>query len=300
MKSSSQNNSSIRHLLPLLAGVSLLLFIGCEQTNPSGASFTPLPGSGKPLARVNGAVITEDSLELLERTYRGANFTREGLLGELIKRELLYQEAVQKNLLENADVVRRLDTARRSILSQAAVEDIFANAPVSEQDIQKVYDATYSADGSSEYKARHILLKTRERALEIVSELQKGGDFQTLAKDHSTGPSGPKGGDLGWFGPSQMVGGFADAVVALQNGEFSGEPIQTQFGWHVILREDSRDLTPPAFDSVKNKIQSQLQRKLLDTHLQELQKNATIEIVAETVQLPTDPESGTPKEAQNP
>ncbi len=299
MKSSNQNNSSIRYLLPLLAGVSLLLFVGCEQTTPSSLGFAPLPGSGKPVARVNGAVITEDSLELLERTYRGANFTREGLLGELIKRELLYQEAVQKNLLEHAAVVRQLDTARRSILSKAAVEDIFANAPLSLEDIQKVYDATYSADGSSEYKARHILLKTREQALEIIGELQKGGDFQGLANDHSTGPSGPGGGDLGWFGPSQMVGGFADAVVALQNGEFSGEPIQTQFGWHVILREDSRNLTPPAFDSVKDKIKSQLQRKILDTHLQKLQKNATIEIVAETVQLPANPAAGTPEEVQN-
>ena len=98
-----------------------------------------------------------------------------------------------------------------------------------------------------EFKARHILVETQSEANSIVAELEGGANFAELAKTKSTGPSGPNGGDLGWFSPNQMVQPFSQAVAALEDGAFSKTPVQTQFGWHVILREDSREATPPTF-----------------------------------------------------
>ena len=94
-------------------------------------------------------------------------------------------------------------------------------------------------------------MQTQAEAQDLIAQLKEGADFQALAKEHSTGPSGPNGGDLGWFAPEQMVKPFADAVIALEDGAFSPDPVQTQFGWHVILREESRDaiITPVPLDS---------------------------------------------------
>lgn len=279
-----------KNLLALIVVFSTFSLSGCnpQGSNQSGdhnAGSVPIPDPGEVIATVNGEPITETTLTMVAEANRRANLPREKIIDDLIKHELLYQEAVRKDLAKNADVAQRLELARRSILSQAAMQDFLMNNPVTDTQIEDEYKTSFGSSGQEEYKARHILLKTEDEAKKVIQKLNEGGDFAALAKEFSTGPTGTKGGDLGWFAAQQMVAPFSQAVAALKNGEYSKEPVQTQFGWHVILREDSRAKTPPPMDSIKPTIQAQLQRKSIDDHLESLKQAAKIEITPEkTVQ----------------
>ena len=121
-----------------------------------------------------------------------------------------------------------------------------------------------------QFKARHILVASQGEAIDLITELDGGADFEELARDKSTGPSGPTGGDLGWFSPNQMVPPFSNAVAALEDGKYTSEPLQTQFGWHVILREESRDAEPPTLESVREVITQQVQQKKLQAYIASL------------------------------
>lgn len=280
-----------KNLLFVMAVVSSLFLAGCNQgdsTQPNGVTdLGPAEVSvGEVIATVNDEPITEETLTMISQANQRANIPREKLVDDLIKHELLYQEAVRKNLKKNPDVAKRLRFIQRSILSQAAMQDFIANTPISDTDIQKEYDEKFAGTGSDEYKARHILTKSEDKAKEIIQKLKDGGSFEELAKEYSTGPTGPKGGDLGWFGPQQMVGPFSVAVVALANGEYTQEPVKTQFGWHVILREDSRAKTPPPMAAMKANIQAQLQRKAIEKHLETLKSNAKIKITPKKPEAP--------------
>ena len=121
-----------------------------------------------------------------------------------------------------------------------------------------------------QFKARHILVETQSAAADLITQLDEGADFEELAKEHSTGPSGPSGGDLGWFAPNQMVKPFSDSVSGLENGAYTKEPVQTEFGWHVILREDSRNNEPPPLDSVRDVIKQNVEQGKFQDFLQSL------------------------------
>ncbi|MGH8497795.1 MAG: peptidylprolyl isomerase [Methylococcales bacterium] len=270
----------IRNLLPVIAVVSALIITGCNPGEPtkSDGSATQF-AEGTVVATVNGQSITEETLKMISDANQNSNIPREKMIEDLIKYELLYQEAVSKNLESKQDVVQRLHFTRRSILSQAAMQDFIASSPITDAEIQKEYEQTIGGTGQEEYKARHILTETEDKAKEVIQKLLSGGSFDTVAKEYSTGPTGSKGGDLGWFSAEQMVAPFSEAVVALKNGDYTRNPVKTQFGWHVILREDSRAKTPPNLDSTKANIQAQLQRKAIEKHLETLKSNAKIEII---------------------
>lgn len=299
-----------RHILPMIVLLSMLFLTGCNQGKPTEPAGTNADSAAidedEIVAKVNGQPITEQTLEMISEANRGANIPREKLIDDLIKHELLYQEAVRKNLESNQEVAQRINFIQRSILSQAAMQDFITNTPISDAEIQKEYEQTYGGSGQEEYKARHILTETEEKAKEIIGKLKAGGNFEKLAKEYSTGPVGPKGGDLGWFSAQQMVAPFSEAVMALKNGEYSKQPVHTQFGWHVILREDSRAKTPPPLDAMKANLQAQLQRKAIENHLESLKANAKIEIIpqkpaesAPPAPAPGSPGAATPEAGQS-
>lgn len=270
-------------LIPLiLAGAAILP--GCSQEKAADTSTTAAPAITKEeaVASVNGIYISKKTLETLEKEIaersQGQSFPREQLLEELIQRELLIQQAQQKQLDKSPEVIERMNTVKNSLLSQAALQDYLKNNPVTEDEIKAEYDSKMGNMGS-EYKARHILVKTEDEAKKLIAELEKGASFEALAKKHSIDPMGSEGGDLGWFTADRMVPPFSEAVVALENGKFSKTPVQTQFGWHVILREDSRALTPPPFDAVKEQIRPMLQRQKAQAMIESLRKNAKVEIL---------------------
>ena len=170
-----------------------------------------------------------------------------------------------KELAEDAGLKAQMELQRRGMLYNVFVRDFIAKNPASEQEIFNLYEEQVASAPPKEYKARHILVESQSLAMDLIKELQDGADFAELAKAKSTGPSGPNGGDLGWFNAQSMVKPFSDAVKTLEDGESSSAPVQTQFGWHVILREESRDGIAPTLESVRDVIKNQVeQRKFQD------------------------------------
>ncbi|MEE9413142.1 MAG: peptidylprolyl isomerase [Methylococcales bacterium] len=149
---------------------------------------------------------------------------------------------------------------------------------VSDAEVQAEY-ATYAEKMKSpEFKARHILVKEEQTAKDIIAKLGKGDDFSELAKKESTGPSGPKGGELGWFVPQQMVPAFSEAVAKLKDGEFTPEPVKTRFGYHVIIRDASREKEAPSLDKMKESLTTMIKQKKLQEHIEQLRATSNVVI----------------------
>ncbi|KAF3978432.1 MAG: peptidylprolyl isomerase [Methylococcales symbiont of Iophon sp. n. MRB-2018] len=277
--------------------ISLIIISSCILSACTAEDFPTKSNITKKdaIAIVNDKYISKASLVQLEQEINQGSsnhtFSKEKLIEELIQRELLIQEALNKQLDKDAEYTERLQTIKNSLLSQAAIQNFLKSNPVTDAELEAEYDKNISMAAGKEYKARHILLKSEEEAQAIIKELVAGADFIALAKAKSIGSSASQGGDLGWFSAAQMVVPFSEATIALEYGKFSTEPVQTQFGWHIILKEDSRDLTPPSFESVKEKIRSTVQREKIQGFMGSLRKLAEVEILLAKeaeVKAPTD------------
>ena len=233
------------------------------------------------LATVNGIPITGNTLEFhrQQRNQRrpGDPMGDEQLLQEVIHLELMHQQAQKSGIDRRPEVAIQLAHQRRGFLASVALQEYATGNPVQEDRIRALYDEHFGS-GDQELKARHILVETEEQAHEIIGALDEGGDFADLAREHSIDPMGANGGDLGWFSPTQMVKPFADAAAGLETGRYSQEPVQTQFGWHVILLEDRRESTPPSYADMREQLQMMAQNQQLQQYLEQLQRDADIEL----------------------
>jgi peptidyl-prolyl cis-trans isomerase C len=173
-------------------------------------------------------------------------------------------------------VAASIELLKAKLLTQIAIQDYASNYQPSEEDIQKAYQEEYAEQSGIEYKARHILVKEQEEATALIEQLDGGADFAELAKNHSTGPTGKDGGDLGWFDAAQMVKPFSDALKEMEKGKFSSTPVKTQFGWHVILLEDTRETEAPSLDSVKDKIVNKLKQEALSDYMKGLRDSSKL------------------------
>jgi peptidyl-prolyl cis-trans isomerase C len=190
----------------------------------------------------------------------------------------IYFLATQDNVPELAkdpQVAAQIELQKHAILAQAAAADFYSNVTATEEEILALYAEQVELAPPLQFKARHILVATQGEAVDLITELNEGANFEQLAKDKSTGPSGPEGGDLGWFSPSQMVPEFSQAAEALEDGQYSPTPIQTDFGWHVILREDSRETEAPTFDSVRENLEQVVQQNKFQDYLEVLRSAET-------------------------
>jgi len=168
----------------------------------------------------------------------------------------------------------QLELQERAILFNAFANDFLAKNAATEQEIFNIYEEQVALAPPKEFKARHILVDTQGAAMGLIEDLQEGADFTELAKEHSTGPSAPSGGDLGWFTAQSMVKPFSDAVALLEDGAFTASPVQTQFGWHVIMREDSRDSAPPPLESVHDVIKQRVEQQKFQEFVSGLRSQA--------------------------
>ncbi len=203
--------------------------------------------------------------------------SEEVIMKELVSLELMRQESISKGLDKQPMVIATIDQQERTALAGAAIQDFLANNPITDDDAKKIYDEQMSKP-TREFNARHILVKEQDEAVAVIDLLDKGGDFSELAKEKSTGPSGASGGELGWFNESQMVKPFSEAAAQLEKGQYTKTPVQTQFGWHVIILDDSRESTPVPFDDVKDRIKMLLANQNMQQHVEELRNAANIEI----------------------
>lgn len=183
---------------------------------------------------------------------------------------LLTTQPKATDFSEDPQIKAQLELQYRGTIAQAVARDWVATNPATDAEILAEYEAQLEQSSDLQYKARHILVQTQGEAEAVINQLKEGADFQALAKEFSTGPSGPNGGDLGWFAPDQMVKPFADAVVALDDGAFTSTPVQTQFGWHVILREESRENEPPTLESVRDAIKQRVEQTKFQDYMQGL------------------------------
>lgn len=195
----------------------------------------------------------------------------DGLLDQLVQQSVLAQTVETKS----AAVKLQVENQERSLLANEALTAA-VDGVVTEEKVKAAYDAKYAnVEPTMEYNASHILVGTEDEAKALVKELEGGANFADLAKEKSTGPSGPNGGELGWFGPGMMVKPFEDAVMALNVGEIS-PPVQTQFGWHVLVLNDSREKGAPALEEVSAELVEELQQKAIEEIVTDLSEKADI------------------------
>ncbi|SDX82979.1 foldase protein PrsA [Citreimonas salinaria] len=181
----------------------------------------------------------------------------QGILDQIVQQEVLAQS---DTATETRRVRTALENERRSLLASEVIGQIAEDA-VSDEAVRAAYEERFAeAAQGTEYNASHILVETEEEAQAIAEEVRAGADFATVARENSTGPSGPNGGSLGWFGPGMMVEPFQNAVEALEPGEIS-DPVETQFGWHVIKLNETRAAEAPELEEVRAQIESELQQQ---------------------------------------
>ena len=230
------------------------------------------------VATVNGTQITLGHLILARQALpeQYSNYPAEmlfkGLLDQLVQQTLLAQSTSGEVSMR---MELEMENQRRMLLAGAAIDTVMAIS-ISEDDVQQMYQAEFvNAESGTEYNASHILLESEEGALALVSALEGGADFADLAKEKSTGPSGPDGGQLGWFGPGMMVPEFEQAVQSLEVAAVSA-PVQTQFGWHLIKLNDSRAMAAPSLLQARPEIEMRLRQSGTEAHIQSLVDGAQV------------------------
>ena len=201
-----------------------------------------------------------------------------GIIEQLVQQQLLASSfETPPSWLPTA-----MENQERNLLSTIVIDDIRAGA-LSEAALQSAYDAKFPAgEGEEEYQASHILMETEDEARAILTLLDEGADFATLAQEHSTGPSGPRGGDLGWFGKGQMVPDFENAVLSMAPGAYAG-PVQTQFGYHLILLRDRRIMARPSLEEVRGELEVELQNAAVESHLRALMDGADVSLSSDDI-----------------
>ena len=238
------------------------------------------PAAAETVATVNGAPIDSNVLDIYIQSRTNRPFAqasaeeRAAVLSELTDIYLLSTQESAAEIEKTPLVSAQIELQRRAILAQAVAADFYAGVQIEEAEILAEYENQIKLAPNQQFKARHILVATQGESVEIVEALIDGADFIELAKERSTGPSAPNGGDLGWFSPDQMVKPFSDAVAKLEDGRYTTDPVQTQFGWHVILREDSRAAEPPTLESARANITQAIQTRKFQEYLAGLRTQA--------------------------
>ena len=231
------------------------------------------------VATVNGANITLGEMvalrESLPEQYKSLadDVLFKGILDQLIQQTNLAQS--MGDTLSKRDMLT-LENQKRGYLSGEALKAVVDGA-VTDATLQAAYDAKYKdTEAKTEYRAAHILVESEEKAADLKKQIEGGADFAELAKANSSDTgSGAAGGELGWFGAGMMVKPFEDGVMALKVGEISA-PIKSDFGWHIIKLEETRDVANPTLDDVRDELAGEIESAVVAKHLEELTAKATI------------------------
>lgn len=256
--------------------------LALSACGPKGAATS---GAADPAAAtVNGVAIPTSMVDMMvkERAAQGQPDSpemRKAIIENLAMQTLVASEASKKGLDKTPEIARQMELVKQSILANAYVQDYLKTNPVTDDMIKAEYDKMAAANGGKEYKARHILVAKEDEAKDIITKLGKDAKaFEALAKAKSMDPgSKGNGGDLGWFDPRGMVPEFGAAVAKLEKGAYTKEPVKSQFGYHVIMLDDSREKAPPPMEQVKEQIKQTVQRTNLKKFFDDLKAKAKIE-----------------------
>jgi peptidyl-prolyl cis-trans isomerase C len=272
------------HLVSTVAAIGVLL-AACGKGQPAAAPAATDTAAAASVAVVNGVAIPRADYDaFLKNLLQGKpvppDLTAEQknqVLDELITMQLVSTQAVKDGVDKDPEVAANLDVLRMRILSDGESQKFLKGKEPTDAELHAEYDGDITAMDKTEYHARHILVATKEKAEQLIKKLKGGAKFEDVAKAESTDNSKTSGGDLGWFTATRMVKPFADAVKALKKGETTPEPVQTQYGWHIIKLEETREVTPPPFEQVKAQVTKNLIQKKLVAYVEDMKKTAVID-----------------------
>jgi len=250
----------------------------------STAASAPAGTQAGPVAIVNGAPIARDYFDFYAKGLAGKDSIseitpeqRQQALDNLVRAQVIAQEAKKEGIDKEPATASLLQLSELNVLQQALSDRFLKDKKPTEQEIRAEYETQVGLLPHQEYHVHHILVATEGFARKLIGELEKGASFSDVAKRESMDPSKANGGDIGWLTPDRIMKPFADAMVALKKGEFTHKPVQTQYGWHIIRLEDTRDVTPPTFDQVRQRLEQVVQAKKFKAYTDGLMKNAQIE-----------------------
>jgi peptidyl-prolyl cis-trans isomerase C len=237
-----------------------------------------------PIATVNGVAIPAERAQVMIAEQRTQGTPDSPQLNDAVREELIRRAAIEQaaralGIDKRAEVVAQTELSAQVVLIRAYLQDWVKANPVSDAEIKQEYDTFKEKLGTKEYHARHVLLKTEEEAKALITKLDGGAKFETLAKDSLDPGSKDNGGDLGWANPGNFVPPFSEALVKLTKGAYTKTPVKTDFGYHVILLEDVRDRdrkNDPTLETVKPQIQQALQQQKVEKHILELRSKAEV------------------------
>lgn len=264
---------------PTLSRLTLALVVALSLP---GLALAQAAGAGAKVATVNGIAIPKARVDAVVRAQeaQGQKDTpelRAAIRDRLITLEVVGQEANKKGLAKSADTQAQIELARTNILASAYRLDFIKTHPVSDDALKAEFEKVKAQMGDKEYKARHILVENEADAKGIIEKLNKGEKFEDLAKGSKDPGSKDNGGDLDWNQPGGFVKPFSDAMVKLEKGKYTGAPVQSQFGWHVIRLDDVRPAKYPDFNEVKPGLQQRLQEQMFEKAITDLRAKAKIE-----------------------
>ncbi len=260
------------------------LLLGCAQDAVDATSAVDSLGPGE-VAFVDGNRIPESMFRVFTLSALQANaddLTEEGraeVIDRLIFLQVLAQEAEQQDLHEERRIAAELELQRMNLLARAVTERFTEENPPTEAELRDLYELNLPRLRSPEYKTRHILVETEAEAADLIAQLDQGADFADLAREHSTGPSGPDGGDLGWATADSYVAPFAEAVRAATPGRHYESPVETEFGWHVILVEEFEEQAAPGLEAVRQDLIIAVGNQKLEAYVNGLREAAEVTVV---------------------
>lgn len=277
----------LKKTLIATAVVSSLALAACNDGSPTNQPGL-YPTDGDVVATVNGIAITQPQVDEYVDYRTSMNQPAADPVTELVNLEILRQAAVKEGFAKKPEVRAAMTRAATNVLANPMVRQSIAE-DVSDEDLRAEYDEQVAmmesaAGGGTEYHASHILVDSEDEALAIIAELDEGGDFAAIAEEKSTGPSSSNGGDLGWATPDTYVEEFALALEQLEGGSYTNEPVETQFGWHVILLNETREAEAPevpGFEMVKDQLRNVVLQKRMQEYMEDLRDNADVVIEKE-------------------
>jgi peptidyl-prolyl cis-trans isomerase C len=233
-------------------------------------------------AVVNGIVISEPMVELWTRRGLGKGSDspeqqRQSVLDVLVSREVVVQEAQREGLDQDPQLLLQIEDQRQNLLAKAWAERWAEANPPSEDELRKAYEQRLVAAAEPEYRARHIMTRTKEEAQAAIEELKGGADFVEVSKRRSQDPAAAEGGELGWFSRGTVPDPIVEAAAGLEPGRFTLEPVQSNYGWHVLLLEETRKSPVPSFEQARADLLAELQSERLQARIRELKEKASVE-----------------------
>lgn len=250
-------------------------------------------GADKPFVTINGTAVPQEAADMYMAQGRANGMSRgpelqSSVREELIRRELMFQEAMKLGIDKKPTIKTALDSERRklmvqaklvaqTIVVQAYVKDFIDKHPIGDVELKAGYETMKAKGGRTEYRIRQILVKNEADAQAIIAKLKQGVRFERMTEQSIDANSRLNGGNIGWSSPSKFVKPLADAIDHLQKGQYTQMPVKTDYGYYVIKVDDIRPMSPPSFDEMRPMLLKQAQEQMVDNMIQNLRAKAKIQ-----------------------